>query len=91
MTDVKRHILKTISYRILGSSISMASAYYFVGSIEIASVIGVGELLLKPLVYFIHERVWFKYVKINVPTTSSGNNNYEKSSKDKEGSQKSEA
>ncbi len=62
--SVKRHVLKTISYRILGSSISIASAYFLVGSIEVASIIGVGELLLKPIIYFAHERVWFKYIKL---------------------------
>jgi uncharacterized membrane protein len=29
-----------------------------------ASMLGIGELVLKPILYFLHERVWYKYIKI---------------------------
>jgi len=61
---IKRHLLKTISYRILGTSITVITAYLLGASIEISSLLGVGELLLKPIIYFIHERIWYKYVRI---------------------------
>ena len=60
----KRHILKTISYRILGTSITVGGAYLFGLSIEMSSLLGVGELLFKPVIYFLHERFWFNFVKI---------------------------
>jgi uncharacterized membrane protein len=59
-----RHVLKTISYRILGTLITIMTALYLGVSFEVSAFLGVGELLIKPLVYFIHERVWYKYVKI---------------------------
>jgi uncharacterized membrane protein len=62
--DYKRHILKTISYRILGSTITVTTAFILGAPIELASLMGVGELLIKPIFYFIHERVWFKYIKM---------------------------
>ena len=59
-----RHILKTISYRILGTLITVGGAYSLGVSIELSSLLGVGELLLKPIVYFFHERVWYKFIRI---------------------------
>lgn len=64
MDGLKRHVLKTISYRILGTTITVISAYLLGASIEISSLLGLGELLLKPIIYFIHERIWYKYIRM---------------------------
>jgi uncharacterized membrane protein len=63
-SDIKRHILKTLTYRILGTLTTVITAYLLGASIEVSSLLGVGELLLKPIIYFIHERIWFKFIKI---------------------------
>lgn len=57
---VKRHVYKTISYRILGTLTTVSVAYALGMSIEISSLIGVGELILKPILYFLHERIWYR-------------------------------
>lgn len=59
-----RHVLKTISYRLLGTLTTVTVAYFVSSSITIASLLGFGELLLKPLIYFLHERIWYKYIRI---------------------------
>jgi uncharacterized membrane protein len=64
MKDLKRHILKTITYRILGTLVTVLSAYLLGVTIEVSTLLGLGELLLKPIVYFIHERIWFKHIKL---------------------------
>jgi uncharacterized membrane protein len=66
MTDhsLKRHILKTFSYRILGTLTTVFVAYSLGASIQLSSLLGVGELLIKPVIYFFHERVWYKYLRI---------------------------
>jgi uncharacterized membrane protein len=61
-----RHILKTISYRILGTLTTVCVAYALGASMELSSLIGFGELVLKPVIYFFHERVWYRYIKIKV-------------------------
>jgi uncharacterized membrane protein len=63
-TSLKRHILKTLTYRILGTSFTILVAFLIGGSLEVASLLGLSELLFKPLLYFFHERVWFKYIKM---------------------------
>jgi uncharacterized membrane protein len=59
---IKRHIAKTITYRLLGTLTTFIISYIFTGSITVSGAIGFIELVLKPLVYFIHERVWYKYI-----------------------------
>ena len=59
-----RHILKTISYRILGTLTTVITAYSLGVSLELSSLLGIGELIIKPTLYFFHERVWYKYIRI---------------------------
>jgi uncharacterized membrane protein len=63
MVDIKRHIAKTISYRIISSGIGFVFVYAISGSIKIGTVFGIAELVYKPIQYYIHERVWYKWVK----------------------------
>jgi uncharacterized membrane protein len=60
----KRHLLKTISYRVVGTAVTVSTIYFLGGNIKLASLIGVGELLIKPILYLLHERVWYKWIKI---------------------------
>jgi len=59
-TAIIRHIFKTISYRVVGTLTTFSTAYFLGASLELSSLLGIGELLLKPLLYFAHERVWYK-------------------------------
>lgn len=59
-----RHIIKTATYRILGTLTTVFTALAFGLPLEIASVFGVAELLIKPILYFLHERAWFKFIKV---------------------------
>jgi uncharacterized membrane protein len=51
-------ILKTITYRILGTSVTFGIGYFATGNLNVATALGFSDLLLKPLVYFLHERLW---------------------------------
>lgn len=59
----KRHLAKTISYRITSSLISFIGIWALTDSIEVGAVLSITEMLYKPFVYFIHERVWYKKIK----------------------------
>ena len=63
--SLKRHILKTISYRILGTLTTVIIAYSLGASLKVSSMLGVSELVLKPVIYFLHERLWYKHIRIN--------------------------
>ena len=57
--SVKRHILKTLSYRLIATATTISTAYFLGFTLEISALLGVGEVALKPIIYFIHERLWY--------------------------------
>lgn len=60
-----RHFLKTVSYRVVGTLTTFTIIFVLTGDINISSVLGLTEIVLKPIIYFIHERIWFKYIKMD--------------------------
>lgn len=63
IVEKKRHIAKTISYRLVSSGIGFIMMYFATGSIKYGAAFSVAELLYKPIQYYVHERVWYKYIK----------------------------
>lgn len=59
----KRHLAKTISYRILSTTIGFLAMWWASGSIKIGAAFGIVELVYKPIQYYIHERVWYRYIR----------------------------
>jgi len=53
------HICKTITYRLLGSTLSFLIGYGYEG-IRMGLAFGLTDFFLKPAVYFLHERIWHK-------------------------------
>lgn len=63
MVQTKRHIAKTISYRIVSTLIGFLIMWLVTGDVKVGAAFGVVELIYKPLQYYIHERIWYKYIK----------------------------
>ena len=63
VVERKRHIAKTISYRILSTLIGFLLMWLISGSIKVGAAFGVAELIYKPIQYYLHERVWYKWIK----------------------------
>ena len=61
--DKKRHIFKTVTWRILATMITIILAWLISGDVSIALQIGLWEVFIKMLVYYYHERIWFKYFR----------------------------
>ncbi len=55
-----RSLLKSISWRIVGTVDTMIISYLITGSIVTTFSIGGIEVFTKMLLYFFHERVWNK-------------------------------
>lgn len=66
MVHVKRHIAKTISWRIIGTIDTMILAGLISGNWKIGVSVGGAEVLTKMFLYFIHERVWYKWITFGV-------------------------
>lgn len=61
-----RHIAKAISWRILGTLDTMLIGWFITGSIEMGALIGGIEVVTKTFLYYGHERVWYKYIRIGI-------------------------
>ena len=59
-----RHIAKTITWRIIASLTTFILAYIFTQNISKSLWLMGIEMVLKLLLYYYHERVWFKYGKL---------------------------
>ena len=66
IVERKRHIAKTISYRIISTLIGFAIMWWVSGSIKVGAAFGVAELIYKTIKYYLHERVWYKWVKYGI-------------------------
>ena len=62
----KRHLGKTISYRIISTLLGFLIMWFATGSIKIGAAFGVAELLIKPVLYYLHERFWYRYMKFGL-------------------------
>lgn len=62
--DLLRHILKTVSYRFVATLTTIITLLLFGVPLPISTLIGFGELLVKPVIYFVHERIWYKWIRI---------------------------
>ena len=66
IVERKRHIAKTISYRILSTIIGFLLMWLISGSIKIGAAFGIAELVYKPIQYYLHERIWYKFIKYGI-------------------------
>lgn len=53
-----RSILKSITWRILATLTTMILVFIFTGSFIISLGVGFFEVILKIIIYYLHERVW---------------------------------
>ena len=55
----KRHIFKTISWRIIGTLDTLLLSWLITGQLKLGLLIGGFEIVTKMVLYYMHERVWF--------------------------------
>jgi len=59
----QRHIAKTISYRVVSTTIGFLTMWLVTGSIKVGAAFGIAELIWKPIQYYFHERIWYRWIK----------------------------
>lgn len=62
----KRHLAKTVSYRIISTLIGFLIMWLVTGSVKVGAAFGIAELVYKPIQYYIHERIWYRYIKFGL-------------------------
>jgi uncharacterized membrane protein len=53
-----RSVVKTVSWRITGSSATFAISYAILGDATVSGTIAVIQLTFNTVLYFMHERLW---------------------------------
>jgi uncharacterized membrane protein len=56
----KRHIVKTITWRIVGTLDTILLSWFITGNLNTGLKIGLAEIVTKMLLYYLHERIWFR-------------------------------
>ena len=59
-TSYKRHIAKTITWRVVGTIDTILISWFITGNPLTGLKIGVSEVVTKMLLYYLHERLWFR-------------------------------
>jgi len=77
----KRHIYKTITWRIVGTVDTMVLAWLITGNPMTGFKIGLAEIITKMTLYYFHERAWYKIsLGIDKPRTIHTELNWEPNS-----------
>ena len=58
--QLSRSIMKSVSWRIIGTVDTIAIAWLITGTLKFALSIGFVELVTKMVLYIVHERLWNK-------------------------------
>jgi uncharacterized membrane protein len=54
----KRSLIKTVTWRIVGSGATLLIAWFMTDNITAASSIAAVQLVLNTILYYVHERTW---------------------------------
>lgn len=61
MVSYRRHIAKTVTWRIIGTLDTILLSWFITGSLKWGVTIGGVELFTKMVLYYFHERAWYKF------------------------------
>jgi uncharacterized membrane protein len=62
----KRHLVKAVTWRIVASVTTVLMALFFGLPMAAVSSLFLADLVVKFVMYYLHERVWYTHVKYGV-------------------------
>jgi len=62
----RRHLAKTLTWRVLATTDTFIIAWIITGTVSFAASIATIEVLTKMVLYYWHERAWYKYSRFGV-------------------------
>lgn len=63
LEDSRVSLLKTVSWRVIGTLDTMIISYILTGKLDVALSIGGIEVVSKMILYYLHERAWIKLLR----------------------------
>lgn len=64
--QAKRHLAKAVTWRIIASITTALIAWFFGLPPQAVGAVFVADLIIKFVLYYAHERVWYKHIKYGV-------------------------
>ncbi len=68
-----RSLLKAISWRIIASVVTTLIAFYFGLPAKAIGLVFFADLVIKFILYFIHERLWINFIKFGIKQKEKAN------------------
>lgn len=62
---IQQYLYKTLSYRLITTLLSVLIMGMVTGNYKFSIAFGAIELIVKPIIYLIHEIVWHKWGKLH--------------------------
>tara|TARA_A100001011_G_scaffold284842_1_gene295289 strand:- start:146 stop:355 length:210 start_codon:yes stop_codon:yes gene_type:complete len=60
MIEKKRHLAKALTWRFIGSADTFVLGWLVTGSLKAGITISVLETVTKTVLYYLHERAWYR-------------------------------
>lgn len=60
----KRHMAKAVTWRVIASATTFTITYVVFGDVKAATGIALVESALKMVLYYYHERAWFRFGRL---------------------------
>lgn len=64
--SAKRHLAKTLTYRITNTIIGFFLIWWVTGDIVFGALFGMTELVVKSILYYGHERLWYRFIRFGL-------------------------
>ena len=66
MVSARRHLAKAVTWRIIASTVTALIAWWFGLPAKAVGLVFAADLVIKFILYYAHERVWYTHIKYGV-------------------------
>ena len=66
MIQRKRHVMKAVTWRVIASTTTAIIAFLFGMPAKAVGYVFMADLIIKFVLYYMHERVWYKHIHYGV-------------------------
>ncbi len=66
MVSARRHLAKAVTWRIIASTVTVIIAWWFGLPAKAVGLVFAADLVIKFVLYYAHERVWYTHIKYGV-------------------------
>ena len=66
MISRKRHLAKAVTWRVVATTATVLIAWWVTGDWRTGLEVGGVEFFAKMLLYYLHERFWYKFIGLGV-------------------------